>query len=452
MRDTQNNTVSTDLTNDVPTGVVLFGKYELHKLLGVGAFAKVYHATRVDTRESVAVKSVSKSKILHGGFAANVEREISIMRRLHHRHIINLFEVLATKTKIHFVMEFAAGGELFHKVAGKGRLTEDSARFYFRQLISAVKHCHSRGVFHRDLKLDNLLIDENGNLKVSDFGLSAVSGQIRPDGLLHTVCGTPTHVAPEILAKRGYDGAKVDLWSCGVVLFALTAGYLPFNDYNITVLYRKIYRGQFRFPRWMSRDLRVLLSRLLDTNPQTRITVDEIYEDTWFNKGGDWFNPILVKENECECKKTRNEPILVKEKECECDESRNTFKSLNAFDLISFSNGLDMSSLFEDSTRLNLMERVVLKVTPENVTERVEATAIEEKVVVRREKNGGVKLEGQDGNFIGVIVVYRLTDELVVVEMKRSEKGGESGAQFWKDKLRPLFLKLAGEREVLVSP
>lgn len=273
-------------------------------------------------------------------------------------------------------------------------------------------------------------------MKVSDFGLSAISGQIRPDGLLHTVCGTPTHVAPEILAKRGYDGAKVDLWSCGVVLFALTAGYLPFNDYNITVLYRKIYRGQFRFPRWMSRDLRLLLSRLLDTNPETRITVDEIYEDTWFNKGGDRLDPILVKEKECEC---------------ECEESRNAFKSLNAFDLISFSNGLDMSSLFEDSSRLNSMERVVLEVTPENVMEKVEAVAIEANVVARREKNGGVKLEGQDGNFIGVIMVYLLTDELVVVEMKSSEKGGESGAQFWKDKLRPLFLKLADEREVLVS-
>lgn len=440
MGEAQNDNVATEFSttnDDAPSGVVLFGKYELRRLLGVGAFAKVYLATRVDTRESVAVKSVSKSKVLHGGFAANVEREISIMRRLHHRNIINLFEVLATKTKIYFVMEFAAGGELFHQAAGKGRLTEDSARFYFRQLISAVKHCHSRGVFHRDLKLDNLLIDENGNLKVSDFGLSAVAGQIRPDGLLHTVCGTPTHVAPEILAKRGYDGAKVDLWSCGVVLFALTAGYLPFNDYNITVLYRKIYRGQFRFPKWMSRDLRVLLSRLLDTNPETRITVDEIYQDTWFNTGENRF--------ECECKEeNRFEPVLIEEKK--------EFKSLNAFDLISFSNGLDMSGLFEDSVGLNSVERVILKEDPEKVMEKVEVLATEAKVVVKKEKNGGVKLEGQDGNFIGIVVVYQLINDLVVIEIKKSEKGGEYGTQFWKDKLRPLVHKLSSEQQASVSP
>lgn len=443
MREAQNDTVATEFattTNDeeVPSGVVLFGKYELRRLLGVGAFAKVYHATSVDdTRQSVAVKAVSKNKVLNGGFAANVEREISIMRRLHHPNIINLFEVLATKTKIYFVMEFAAGGELFHEVAGKGRLTEETARFYFRQLISAVKHCHSRGVFHRDLKLDNLLLDEDGNLKVSDFGLSAVTGQIRPDGLLHTVCGTPTYVAPEILAKRGYDGAKVDLWSCGVVLFALTAGYLPFNDYNPTVLYRKIYRGQFRFPRWMSYDLRFLLSRLLDTNPSTRITVDEIYKNTWFNAGGGEY---------------RFNRVSVTESECEKQLGRTGFESLNAFDLISFSTGLDMSGLFEDPNGSDSAERIVSSVAPEEIMERVEAVAEEGRVVVRREKNGGgAKLEGQDGNLIGIVVVYRLTDELVVVEMKRGEKGGKCGVQFWKDKLCPLLLELTSDLEEPVS-
>nr|KYP63801.1 CBL-interacting serine/threonine-protein kinase 11 [Cajanus cajan] len=363
------------------------------------------------------------------------------MRRLHHRNIINLFEVLATKTKIYFIMEFAAGGELFHEVAGKGRFTEEGARFYFRQLISAVKHCHARGVFHRDLKLDNLLVDENGNLKVSDFGLSAVSGQIRPDGLLHTVCGTPTHVAPEILAKRGYDGAKVDLWSCGVVLFTLTAGYLPFNDYNITVLYRKIYRGQFRFPKWMSLDLRFLLSRLLDTNPETRITVDEIYNDTWFNAGEFRPDRVLLKE----CNNNNNNKFG-------CEDGRTGLESLNAFDLISFSTGLDMSGLFEDPIRSDSVERVVSAAAPERVMERVEAVAAEGRVVVRREgKGGGAKLEGQDGNLIGAVAVYRLTDDLVVVEMKRSEKGGECGAQFWKEKLRPLLVEFAAEREAPVS-
>ncbi|XP_004492546.1 CBL-interacting serine/threonine-protein kinase 14-like [Cicer arietinum] len=416
-------------------GVVLLGKYEVRRLLGVGASAKVYHATNVENGQSVAVKVVSKKKIISSGFAVNIEREISILRCLHHPNIIDLFEVLATKSKIYFIVEYAAGGELYEEVAGKEKLTEDHARRYFRQLISSVKHCHSRGVYHRDLKLDNLLLDEKDNLKVTDFGLSAVKNQIRSDGMLHTVCGTPSYVAPEILAKKGYDGAKADIWSCGVVLFALTAGYLPFNDYNVTVLYRKIYRGQFRFPKWTSHDLKNLLSRLLDTKPETRITIDEILKDPWFNSGGYRFDRVLVKERELE-------------------ENRTGFKikSLNAFDLISFSTGLDMSGMFEEISGSGFMERVVSGEKPERIVERVEEMVKGAKVVVKRMENGdGAKLEGHEGNLLGLVVVYRLTEELAVVEMKLRGREDECSALFWKNKLRPLLLELAHKQEVPVS-
>ena len=198
----------------------LFGKYELGKLLGCGAFAKVYHARDVRTGQSVAIKIINKKKIVGTSLMSNIKREISIMRKLNHPNIVKLYEVLASKTKIYFVLEFIKGGELFAKVA-KGRFTEDLSRKYFQQLISAVGFCHSRGIFHRDLKPENLLLDENGNLKVSDFGLSAVKEQIQPDGLLHTLCGTPAYVAPEILTKRGYDGATINVWSCGVILYVL---------------------------------------------------------------------------------------------------------------------------------------------------------------------------------------------------------------------------------------
>lgn len=420
-------------TNKSTNSVVLFEKYEIGKLLGVGASAKVYHATNVETGKSVAVKVMNKKKLVNGGFSPNIEREISILSRLHHPNIINLFEVLASKTKIYFIVELASAGELFEEVTKKDKLTEEHARKYFRQLISAVKHCHSHGVYHRDLKLDNLLLDENDNLKVTDFGLSAVKNQIRPDGLLHTVCGTPSYVAPEILAKKGYNGAKADVWSCGVVLFAITAGYLPFNDYNITVLYRKIYRGQFRFPKWFSCDLKNLLSRLLDTNPETRISVDEILQDPWFNSGGYKVDRVLVKEPELE-------------------ESQTGFKSLNAFDLISFSTGLDMSGLFEDQNGSGLAEWVVSRDKPEKIIERVEEVVKGTTVFVTKMENcGGVKLEGQEGNLIGVVLVYRLTDEFVVVEMKKRGKGEESGTKLWKNKLRPLLVELAKKPEEPVS-
>ncbi|KAL0370760.1 UNVERIFIED_CONTAM: CBL-interacting serine/threonine-protein kinase [Sesamum angustifolium] len=157
---------------------------------------------------------------------ANIKREISIMSRLSHPHIVRLFEVLATKRKIYFILEFVKGGELFAKVA-KGRFSEDLGRKYFQQLISAVSYCHIRGVYHRDLKPENLLLDESGDLKVSDFGLSALTDHVRADGLLHTLCGTPAYVAPEILAKKGYDGAKIDVWSCGSSCSCSLLGICP---------------------------------------------------------------------------------------------------------------------------------------------------------------------------------------------------------------------------------
>ncbi|KAG5222135.1 CBL-interacting serine/threonine-protein kinase [Salix suchowensis] len=248
--------------------VNLFGKYEIGKLLGYGAFAKVYHARNVSTGQSVAIKAVSKAKVMKGGFVAHVKREISIMRRLRHANIVKLHEVLATKGKVYFVMEYAKGGELFAKIS-KGRFSEDLSRRYFQQLITAVGYCHARGVFHRDLKPENLLLDENMNLKITDFGLSAVTEQVRR----------------AVAYFKGYDGAKVDIWSCGVVLFVLIAGYLPFNDTNLMAMYRKIYKGQYRFPKWTSPDLKSLLSQLLDTNPETRITIDMIINDPWFKKG-----------------------------------------------------------------------------------------------------------------------------------------------------------------------
>ncbi|KAG0472341.1 hypothetical protein HPP92_016887 [Vanilla planifolia] len=200
------------------------------------------------------------------------------MKMVTHPNIVELDEVMATKSKIYFAMELVRGGELFSKIARVGRLREGTARHYFRQLISAVDFCHSRGVYHRDLKPENLLLDDAGNLKVADFGLSAFADHLRPDGLLHTTCGTPAYVAPEVICKKGYDGAKADLWSCGVILFVLLAGFLPFQDDNLIAMYRKIHRGDFRCPPWFSSDARRLVIKLLDPNPNTRITVAKLLD------------------------------------------------------------------------------------------------------------------------------------------------------------------------------
>ncbi|KAL7258801.1 hypothetical protein ACSBR1_004831 [Camellia fascicularis] len=176
-----------------------------------------------------------------------VKREILIMKKVHHPNVVKLHEVMATKSKIYFTMEYLHGGELFEKVS-QGRLKEDSAWNFFKQLVCAVDFCHSRIVYHHDFKPKNLLLDENGNLKVTDFGLSAFSENLKHDGLLHTARGTLAYVASEVIGKRGYDRAKADLWSCEVILFVLLFVYLPFQSNNIISMYKKIYRADCKFP------------------------------------------------------------------------------------------------------------------------------------------------------------------------------------------------------------
>ncbi|KAK8556538.1 hypothetical protein V6N12_002937 [Hibiscus sabdariffa] len=397
----------------------LFGKYEVGKLLGCGAFAKVYHARNVRTGQSVAIKAVSKQKVLKGGFVEHVKREIAIMRRLRHPNIVKLIEVLATKTKVYFVMEFAKGGELFTRIA-RGRFSEDLSRRYFQQLIAAVGYCHSRGVFHRDLKPENLLLDENYNLKITDFGLSAVKEQIRPDGLLHTLCGTPAYVAPEILAKKGYDGAKVDVWSCGIILYVLHAGYLPFNDPNLMVMYHRIYKGEFRFPKWTSPDLRRFICRLLDPNPDTRITVVEIINDTWFKKG---YKEIKFHDEDFEFK-----------------EETQGKKCLNAFDIISFSSGFDLSGLFDEAEPSVRKELFISEERPEKIIERIEEEVRRsENVKVKKKRENGIRLEGHNVNFILAVDIHPLTEKLVMVEVRRRDFNAGTSDEIWKEAAGKMF-------------
>ncbi|XP_073149126.1 CBL-interacting serine/threonine-protein kinase 14-like [Henckelia pumila] len=414
----------------------LFKKYEVGKLLGCGAFAKVYHGRDLRSGRSVAIKAMSKQRVMRKNLVAHIKREISIMHKLDHPHIVRLLEVLATKTKIYFVMEFAKGGELFTKVA-KGRFSEDLSRKYFQQLISAVGYCHSLGIYHRDLKPENLLLDDNWELKITDFGLSAVvTDQIRPDGLLHTLCGTPAYVAPEILAKQGYDGAKIDVWSCGVILFVLNAGYLPFNDTNLMAMYRKIYKGDFRCPKWTSPELKRLLSRILDPNPASRITLDEILLDPWFQKG----------ETETESKTKPKEYLSSVDHH---EEYSGRF--LNAFDLISYSSGTDLSGLLGDPVS---SEMFVSAETPERIIQRIQEEAAAEEGMMRVVKSKGMMrmlklLVKNNNNSCELTVgVKRLTEELVVVDVTI---GGLEGGDIWYDRLKPRLSDLIHQSEHNIS-
>ncbi|KAL3741688.1 hypothetical protein ACJRO7_017197 [Eucalyptus globulus] len=441
---------------------LLLGRFEVGKLLGHGTFAKVYYARNVESGEGVAIKVIDKEKILKGGLIAHIKREISILRRVRHPNIVQLFEVMATKAKIYFVMEYVRGGELFNKVA-KGRLREEVARKYFQQLISAVSFCHARGVYHRDLKPENLLLDEDGNLKVSDFGLSAVSDQIRQDGLFHTFCGTPAYVAPEVLGRKGYDAAKVDIWSCGVILFVLMAGYLPFHDQNIMAMYKKIYKGEFRCPRWFSTELSKLLTRLLDTNPDTRITIPVVMENRWFKKGFKHIKFYIEDDKLCSVEDGEEEDDMgslsdqsLSESDSEVEMRRKVTTlprpaSLNAFDIISFSRGFDLSGLFEEAGD---QTRFVSGAPVPQILSKLEEIAKLVSFTVRK-KDCRVSLEGSREGVKGPLTIaaeiFELTPSLVVVEVKK--KGGDKGEydEFCDRELKPGLRNLMKEEAATSS-
>ncbi|XP_074342675.1 CBL-interacting serine/threonine-protein kinase 4-like [Apium graveolens] len=278
---TPKNLVKRTISGGKSDGII-FEKYQLGHILGRGSFAKVYYGRSLEDNSSVAIKVIEKPSNSDPDMEPRLIREVSAMRRLNnHPNILKLHEVMATKIKIYLVIELAKGGELFTKLLARGRLSESTCRKYFQQLVFTVHFCHQNGVVHRDLKPQNLLLDGYGNLKVSDFGLSALPEQIRGDGMLHTACGTPVYTAPEVVRRNGYDGAKADAWSCGVIFFVMLVGYLPFQDSNIPNLYKKIIRREINFPLWISTPARNIIYRLLDPNPRTRFGVEDLMGLSW---------------------------------------------------------------------------------------------------------------------------------------------------------------------------
>lgn len=405
---------------------VLHGKYELGRMLGHGTFAKVYHARNVKTGKSMAMKVVGKEKVIRVGMMEQIKREISVMRMVKHPNIVELHEVMASKSKIYFAMDLVRGGELFAKIA-KGRLKEDVARVYFQQLISAIDFCHSRGVYHRDLKPENLLLDDDGNLKVTDFGLSAFSEHLKQDGLLHTTCGTPAYVAPEVIGKKGYDGAKADLWSCGVILYVLLAGFLPFQDDNLVSMYRKIYRGDFKCPPWFSSEARRLVTKLLDPNPSTRISISKIVDSSWFKKSV----PKTVKS------------FSKKEQEFDETSEKNSkqMETLNAFHIISLSEGFDLSPLFEEKKREEKEElRFATTRSASSVISKLEEVAKAGKFRVKK-SDSMVRLQGEESGRKGKLAIaaeiFAVTPSFLVVEVKKDNGDTLEYNQFCSKELRP---------------
>ncbi|XP_014521790.1 CBL-interacting serine/threonine-protein kinase 1 isoform X2 [Vigna radiata var. radiata] len=390
------------------------GKYELGRTLGEGNFGKVKLARDTNSGKLFAVKILEKNKIIDLNNTDQIKREISTLKLLKHPNVVRLYEVLASKTKIYMVLEYVNGGELFDKIASKGKLEEAEGRKIFQQLIDGVSFCHNKGVFHRDLKLENVLVDAKGNIKITDFNLSALPQHFRDDGLLHTTCGSPNYVAPEILANKGYDGGTSDIWSCGVILYVILTGYLPFDDRNLAVLYQKI-------PRWLSAGARNMIKRMLDPNPKTRITMTMIKEDEWFKEDYIPANP----EDEEEGVFIDDEAFSIHNASLESDQGSPTSSTLvNAFQLIGMSSSLDLSGLFEKEDVTERKIRFTSTHSPKDLEERIEDIVTGMRCRVQK-KNGMLKVT-QDvkaqkclGSLSVIIEVFEISPTLYVVELSK---------------------------------
>ncbi|KAH8963954.1 hypothetical protein BDL97_04G038100 [Sphagnum fallax] len=252
--------------------------YRLGKTMGFGAFSKVKSATHSLTGQKVAIKIMNRHKMKD--MEEKVRRELKVMQVVMHPHIVRLYEIIETHSDIYVVMEYVESGDLFDYIVLNGRLPEDEARHFFQQIIAGVEYCHRNRVVHRDLKPENLLLDaKRRSVKIADFGLS----NIMHDGqFLKTSCGSPNYAAPEVIQRRYYAGPEVDVWSCGVILYAMLCGILPFDDENISSLYQKITDGIYTLPCHLSMQARDLITRILKTDPLRRITISEIRCHPWF--------------------------------------------------------------------------------------------------------------------------------------------------------------------------
>nr|XP_002743130.3 maternal embryonic leucine zipper kinase isoform X5 [Callithrix jacchus]XP_035108064.2 maternal embryonic leucine zipper kinase isoform X5 [Callithrix jacchus] len=276
--------------------------YELHETIGTGGFAKVKLACHILTGEMVAIKIMDKNTL--GSDLPRIKTEIDALKNLRHQHICQLYHVLETANKIFMVLEYCPGGELFDYIISQDHLSEEETRVVFRQIVSAVAYVHSQGYAHRDLKPENLLFDEYHKLKLIDFGLCA-KPKGNKDYHLQTCCGSLAYAAPELIQGKSYLGSEADVWSMGILLYVLMCGFLPFDDDNIMALYKKIMRGKYDVPKWLSRSSILLLQQMLQVDPKKRISMKNLLNHPWImqdhNYPVEWQskNPFIHLDDDC---------------------------------------------------------------------------------------------------------------------------------------------------------
>lgn len=251
--------------------------YVLERTLGNGAYAKVKQAHAIKINKKVAIKIIDRKKAPKDILSKFLPRELTALKQLSgYDNIVQLYDIVMTEDKIYIVMELAENGDLLDYINEKKRLSERTARSFYRDLISGITVCHKRDIVHRDLKCENLLLDGNYRLKLSDFGF-ARSHTGQP---LETYCGSCAYAAPEVILGEPYNGEKSDVWSTGVILYAMVCGRLPFNDKDSKTLLAQVSQG-LSFPSDVTASCRDLITKLLVFNPRERLSLSEILEHAW---------------------------------------------------------------------------------------------------------------------------------------------------------------------------
>lgn len=252
--------------------------YRIGKILGKGAFGKVNLAVHKLSQCLCAVKSINKQFFSDDSQTKKVMQEVVMLKKTRHQNIVRLYEYFETEKHILFVIELCAGGDLLNYVRRRRRLKEDVAKCLFKQIVESLAYCHSKSILHRDIKLDNILLDANGQVKICDFGVGKI---VKKGEKMTEQCGTPAYIAPEILRDQGYYGFKVDIWSAGVVLYAMLYGTVPFKANNMTELQKIIMKAKYSLKEDISEEARDLLKGLLERDPAKRLNISQILGHPW---------------------------------------------------------------------------------------------------------------------------------------------------------------------------
>ena len=271
------------------------GNYLIKNTLGQGTFGRVKLGIYLPTMEKMAIKILEKSKIHDKDDKIRINREFEMLTKFNHINVILVTEIFESYDSYYSVMEYCEGGELFNYIVKKRRLSEEESAFFYYQLINGLEYIHSLNMVHRDLKPENLLLTKEHILKIIDFGLSNYYKD--KNKLLSTPCGSPCYASPEMIAGKNYDGFKIDIWSTGIILYAMLCGFLPFEDNDNDQLFKKILECKLEFPKYVKGNSKDLIQKILVTNPKERITIKDIKQHPFYILGKHIFdNNFTIKE------------------------------------------------------------------------------------------------------------------------------------------------------------